>query len=921
MKRLFTLLFYLLAFVFFTHAQNYVWTSYYSPPQTFVDGGNSLWMCSGNTLIQFDKASGYYSRVNVPDSVHIFNDHQSFLGSNPVLHIGNGYPFVDTVSFDGQNWCTQSYLSIYYPVNASFFYYRWMKNNGVYYLFTDSGMQTYNGSGFEVYDSINQILANLGLSGYQLNSEPMGFDTAGNLWIGEPGIGMIKFDGQHYTLLDSSAIHFSATNTYLFNPIGIFTDPYTSIIYAVNHNNSDSSASYNAFDGQVWYRDSLPRSLCASGIQAMFFGSGKIFFCTDRGIISYDGLGYSFVSLPFQFVPPTNYFYYTVSADYGGYYWVMVNGILFLFDGVSFSAFPDSLATLYDNYVLNQIYDKSGNHILGYSSGLGDITSSGFQSFQTLGGNLGSMALDTSGRIWHSSNSLAYYFDTVDHLVGDSSAAYGFNSFAVDKSGQVWAATNNGIQLFSGLAFNSFVLTGLDINYSTFTCVSVDTANNKWVGVIGPIAGSCSSCPGGVIKVNGATWTMYDASNSPIPDSIQTINVDPQNRVWVGTSNSGLMVYFDTSWVVYNSSNSGLPGNRIEDIWFKNGNTYVSTQDNGIAIFDGTNWQSFTHRNSPLDNDCESIFMDENCNLWIGQECGLAKLSGICGLDTNKRVLHGHVYKANGSPSLHELVLLLKYDSLSNTLKQIDNTYTDGSGAYNFATDLSQVYVHALPYNNAMTGGIMPVYQDSALVQQNAQPILMNSPTVVQDLWSIEAQSLSGTGKMEGVVNDLPGNTVKGVRLFLMRSGAPVATAVTGMDGRFVFASLNLGSYKIWVDKMGIDNSLAPTVNFSVENTVSVSCQLTSTQLKIISVGLNETRESNSVKVYPNPSKGIFEISLGSTEPTSISIYDIMGNEVMQINMVTETQKVDLSIFDKGVYILKAQSNGQVFTRRIILNK
>ncbi len=62
-----------------------------------------------------------------------------------------------------------------------------------------------------------------------------------------------------------------------------------------------------------------------------------------------------------------------------------------------------------------------------------------------------------------------------------------------------------------------------------------------------------------------------------------------------------------------------------------------------------------------------------------------------------------------------------------------------------------------------------------------------------------------------------------------------------------------------------------------------------------------------TLKIFPNPSKGIFNI-VGLSEITSsylVNIYDTFGKEVLKVN---NTSRLDLSNYDNGVYIIHITS-------------
>ncbi len=83
----------------------------------------------------------------------------------------------------------------------------------------------------------------------------------------------------------------------------------------------------------------------------------------------------------------------------------------------------------------------------------------------------------------------------------------------------------------------------------------------------------------------------------------------------------------------------------------------------------------------------------------------------------------------------------------------------------------------------------------------------------------------------------------------------------------------------------------------------------------------SENFEINNVFVYPNPSKGIFNISLGNLQPTGIEVFDLTGKKVYEKKEVTISNfetKIDLSNVTQGIYFVKIIENNQSTVKRII---
>ena len=85
----------------------------------------------------------------------------------------------------------------------------------------------------------------------------------------------------------------------------------------------------------------------------------------------------------------------------------------------------------------------------------------------------------------------------------------------------------------------------------------------------------------------------------------------------------------------------------------------------------------------------------------------------------------------------------------------------------------------------------------------------------------------------------------------------------------------------------------------------------------------NEQFEMNNIAIYPNPSKGIFNVSMGTIVPKIIQVYDLTGKIVSsktEFQNNQSTVSLDLSNISSGIYFVKIVSENQSVTKRIIKN-
>jgi hypothetical protein len=85
-----------------------------------------------------------------------------------------------------------------------------------------------------------------------------------------------------------------------------------------------------------------------------------------------------------------------------------------------------------------------------------------------------------------------------------------------------------------------------------------------------------------------------------------------------------------------------------------------------------------------------------------------------------------------------------------------------------------------------------------------------------------------------------------------------------------------------------------------------------------IIVGIDQTRD-NSYRIYPNPTKNYVTIETEQPDYRSIDITSLNGQLIYNISMEGTSQQIDLSTFNKGVYIITIRSKNNVTTEKIII--
>lgn len=84
-----------------------------------------------------------------------------------------------------------------------------------------------------------------------------------------------------------------------------------------------------------------------------------------------------------------------------------------------------------------------------------------------------------------------------------------------------------------------------------------------------------------------------------------------------------------------------------------------------------------------------------------------------------------------------------------------------------------------------------------------------------------------------------------------------------------------------------------------------------------VTVGISSVgKNSNQLKIYPNPSNGKFTVELEHGSLTNVEIYTSTGQKLVQ----QKSGAIDMSSFPEGVYVVRVVDNERAYTKRIVIN-
>ena len=171
---------------------------------------------------------------------------------------------------------------------------------------------------------------------------------------------------------------------------------------------------------------------------------------------------------------------------------------------------------------------------------------------------------------------------------------------------------------------NNFELFYTEFN-GRVTAIAEDTSSNIWAAVW---SSSDQDSINEVILINDQIIdTVLVHSAYPILD----MEVDLNNVLWIATQDNGLAKYTGTELTYIDVSEiiTLRDRNNVNSIEFDNENNMWIGAQNGIAKFDGNNWTVYDETNSPLQTtpDIYTMSFDISNSLWFGHYYGIGRLN------------------------------------------------------------------------------------------------------------------------------------------------------------------------------------------------------------------------------------------------------------------------------------------------------
>ena len=456
---------------------------------------------------------------------------------------------------------------------------------------------------------------------------------------------------------------------------------------------------------------------------------------------------------------------------------------------------------------------------------------------------------------------------------------------------------------------------------------------------------------GTIIHYDGSEWIEVA---SPTSKSLSGVYFASASNGWA-VGKSGMIIHYDGSeWTVFASSVNF----DLEAIYMLNTSSgWVVGADGNIAYFDGNFWSPTTSGSTNLLN---SVFMFDEDNIWLVGEAGTVVFWTGGAFSSPISFIRSTTIDSTEVP-MDQLLFDTRYYWRVRARHDMDTSAWSAVRSFSTidkvtltepANNSSDQMLDVVLKWQAISGTFTYIYEvcrdpDFTIpctsytdVNQVSAQALMYDSTYY---WRVKAAHTKDTTEWSGAWSF---STINTVYLVSPNNGDTTVTlpqfeweAQTGTDGYVVeydlsdgfenaepaivdapatiynvIYPLEKGKTYYWRVKAfhdGDTTGWSETRNFITEPEQGIENYLT----------------DNTVSVFPNPANDELNISIQSSEKmdVNIKILNLLGKEIVNDSYIFEqgvnTRKIDVNTIENGVYILQLESNGNIFSHKLIIDK
>jgi ligand-binding sensor domain-containing protein len=212
-------------------------------------------------------------------------------------------------------------------------------------------------------------------------------------------------------------------------------------------------------------------------------------------------------------------------------------------------------------------------------------------------------------------------YTTTDGLIDDNVL-----DVSVGPNGNVWFGTQYGVSEYDGTTWTSYNQTSYPgMADNNILSIFVDSSGDTWIGT-----------DYGTSVFNGTSWTTYTTTDGLNNNKVQCINEDGLGNMWFGTI-TGLTKFDGSTW----STISGVPFGGVNSITIdSNNDVYLGSGLSGVAVYDGTSITTISETDGLISNKIRAIAIAPNGKRWVGTTDGITVLDNSNAYVTNHTAVY-----------------------------------------------------------------------------------------------------------------------------------------------------------------------------------------------------------------------------------------------------------------------------------------
>lgn len=303
--------------------------------------------------------------------------------------------------------------------------------------------------------------------------------------------------------------------------------------------------------------------------------------------------------------------------------------------------------------------------------------------------------------------------------------------------------------------------------------------------------------------------------------------------------------------------------------------------------------------------------------------------------------LHGLTYPVDSNEVFSNIqirVYLIQHDAEAGTLTAIDSLDMNNQFHYDFGdVEAGEYLVKAalLPESDEYEN-YLPTYYGQSLWWDEAETITIPYQGYgFRDVFMLAGENPGGPGFIGGLIseganlttngtgNRSNGNPLANISVLLLdKQDNPITHTVSDENGEFYFENLAYGTYKVYVEILGLEQ-VFQLVTISPENP-NVNDIAFEVGENGISTATSQLFDTQQLQVFPNPVKERINLFINSpiTMEATIQVTSLVGKNILNhqqsIQAGQQQLQLEVNTLPQGVYILTIQSDKGFVSRKIV---